>query len=117
MFSYYCARLFPQLTCRHSNLYSLLSYQSEADRKSRRWRRSNRPFHDMNADNDAKPSGADGTSTAKPATKIRIIEDAKATGETAAAYDFWRAGSGDSKFPASSSASDLGLTSYVALSN
>jgi hypothetical protein len=28
---------------------------------------------------------------AKPVTKIRIIEDAEATGETAAAYDFWRA--------------------------
>ena len=27
-------------------------------------------------------------------TKIAIIEDAQATGETAAAYDFWRAGSG-----------------------
>jgi hypothetical protein len=29
----------------------------------------------------------------KPATKIRIIEDADAVGDTAAAYDFWRAGS------------------------
>ena len=35
----------------------------------------------------------------KPATKIRITEDAEATGETAAAYDFWRAGSGRQKVP------------------
>ncbi|MGB9123213.1 MAG: hypothetical protein WCE73_21540 [Candidatus Angelobacter sp.] len=36
---------------------------------------------------------------AKTATKIRIIEDAEATGETAAAYDFWRAGSGRQQVP------------------
>jgi hypothetical protein len=36
---------------------------------------------------------------AKSATKIRIIEDADATGETAAAYDFWRAGSGRQQVP------------------
>jgi alkylhydroperoxidase family enzyme len=54
----------------------------------------------MNADNDAKDSsGAHGTPAAKPATKIRIIEDAEATGETAAAYDFWRAGSGRQRVP------------------
>jgi hypothetical protein len=35
----------------------------------------------------------------KPATKIRIIEDAEATGETAAAYDTWRAGSGRKQVP------------------
>lgn len=35
----------------------------------------------------------------KPTTKIRIIEDAEATGETAAAYDFWRAGSGRQQVP------------------
>jgi hypothetical protein len=35
----------------------------------------------------------------KPVTKIRIIEDAEATGETAAAYDFWRAGSGRQQVP------------------
>src|ERR1700729_2855716 len=35
----------------------------------------------------------------KPATKIKIIEDAEATGETAAAYDFWRAGSGRHQVP------------------
>lgn len=32
-----------------------------------------------------------------PPTKLRIIEDAEATGATAAAYDFWRAGSGRQK--------------------
>jgi hypothetical protein len=54
----------------------------------------------MNSDNDAKhSSGPDGASTAKPATKIRIIEDADATGETAAVYDFWRAGSGRHQVP------------------
>jgi uncharacterized peroxidase-related enzyme len=37
--------------------------------------------------------------SAKPATKIRIIEDAEATGDTAAAYDFWRAGSGRTQVP------------------
>lgn len=35
----------------------------------------------------------------KRSTKIRIIEDAEATGETAAAYDFWRAGSGRKQVP------------------
>ena len=35
----------------------------------------------------------------KSATKIRIIEDGEATGETAAAYDFWRAGSGRTQVP------------------
>lgn len=38
------------------------------------------------------------TST-RPATKIRIIEDAEATGDTGAAYDFWRAGSGRKQVP------------------
>ena len=60
------------------------------------------PIHsmDMNSDNDGKhSSGPDGTSAAKPATKIKIIEDAEATGETAAAYDFWRAGSGRQQVP------------------
>ena len=36
---------------------------------------------------------------AKPATKIRVIEDGEATAETASAYDFWRAGSGRQKVP------------------
>ncbi len=34
-----------------------------------------------------------------PATKIRIIEDTEATGDTAAAYDDWRAGSGRKRVP------------------
>lgn len=34
-----------------------------------------------------------------PATKIRITEDSEATGETAAAYDFWRRGSGRNQVP------------------
>jgi Carboxymuconolactone decarboxylase family len=55
---------------------------------------------DMNSGNDAnRPSGPDDTSAKKAATKIRIIEDAEATGETAAAYDFWRAGSGRQQVP------------------
>jgi len=45
----------------------------------------------MNSENDAQVSPAsEGTSTPKSATKIKIIEDADATGETAAAYDFLR---------------------------
>jgi len=36
---------------------------------------------------------------ARPQTKIRIFEDDEATGETAAAYDVWRAGSGRQKVP------------------
>ncbi len=32
-------------------------------------------------------------------TKIRIIEDAQATGDTAAAYEYWRAGSGRRQVP------------------
>ena len=36
---------------------------------------------------------------APPPTKIRIIEDAEATGETLAAYDYWRAGSGRTQVP------------------
>jgi hypothetical protein len=35
----------------------------------------------------------------KRTTKIRIIEDDQATGDTAAAYDYWRAGSGRQKVP------------------
>ena len=33
------------------------------------------------------------------ATKIRIIEDTTATGDTLAAYDYWRAGSGRTQVP------------------
>ena len=36
---------------------------------------------------------------AEPKTKIKIIEDDEAQGETARAYDFWRAGSGRPKVP------------------
>jgi len=36
---------------------------------------------------------------AVPVTKIRIIEDAGATGDTLAAYDYWRAGSGRTQVP------------------
>ena len=32
-------------------------------------------------------------------TKIRIIEDAEAAGDTLAAYDYWRAGSGRRQVP------------------
>jgi uncharacterized peroxidase-related enzyme len=35
----------------------------------------------------------------KPDTKIRITEDHEATGDTAAAYDYWRAGSGRQQVP------------------
>ena len=35
----------------------------------------------------------------KPSTKIKVIEDAEAKGETAAAYDFWRKGSGRQQVP------------------
>jgi len=35
----------------------------------------------------------------RPDTKIRITEDRDATGETAAAYDYWRAGSGRTQVP------------------
>ncbi len=34
-----------------------------------------------------------------PPTKIPIIEDAEATGDTLAAYDYWRAGSGRTQVP------------------
>ena len=35
----------------------------------------------------------------KPSTKIKIIEDGEATSDVAAAYDFWRAGSGRRQVP------------------
>jgi hypothetical protein len=34
-----------------------------------------------------------------PPSKIRIIEDAEATGDTLAAYDYWRADSGRTQVP------------------
>jgi hypothetical protein len=39
------------------------------------------------------------SSIEKYPTKIRITEDAEAAGEVAAAYDFWRAGSGRHQVP------------------
>jgi hypothetical protein len=50
-----------------------------------------RPAHDAGALPDS--------STARQATKIRITEDREAAGEVAAAYDFWRAGSGRQQVP------------------
>jgi len=45
-------------------------------------------------------AAADPESSAKQhSTKIRITEDAEAAGEVAAAYDFWRAGSGRNQVP------------------
>jgi hypothetical protein len=43
------------------------------------------------------PSYAEGE--APPPTKIRIIEDAEATGDTLDAYKYWRAGSGRTQVP------------------
>lgn len=48
---------------------------------------------------DKLVEGNNETEAAKPATKIRIIEDAQAAGEAAAAYDYWRAGSGRRQVP------------------
>ena len=46
-------------------------------------------------------SKSDGVASEGPGsnTKIHVTEDADATGETAAAYDFWRAGSGRQQVP------------------
>jgi uncharacterized peroxidase-related enzyme len=46
------------------------------------------------AEGDSKPDIHAGKST-----KIKVIEDAEAVGETAVAYDFWRAGSGRKQVP------------------
>ena len=51
--------------------------------------------------NPSKTSGKQVPPDSKPATKIRVTEDAEATGETAAAYDYWRAGSGRKQVPGS----------------
>jgi hypothetical protein len=45
------------------------------------------------------PNGGIAPPSPRSATKIKVIEDAEATGETAAAYDFWRAGSGRQRVP------------------
>jgi hypothetical protein len=51
-------------------------------------------------DSSAKtPNGGIVPAATKSAIKIKVIEDAEATGETAAAYDFWRAGSGRQRVP------------------
>ena len=46
-----------------------------------------------------KPAARKNPNSAPPATKIAIIEDAQATGDVAAAYDDWRAGSGRKQVP------------------
>ena len=51
------------------------------------------------ADNHQPVIPASVEGTLPPPTKIRIIEDAQATGDTAAAYDYWRAGSGRRQVP------------------
>jgi hypothetical protein len=56
----------------------------------------------MSTDENSKSpnAGAAPDSTAeKYPTKIGITEDTEATGEVAAAYDFWRAGSGRNQVP------------------
>lgn len=56
----------------------------------------------MSTDEKSKlPSAGEAPDPAaeKVPTKIRITEDAEATGEVAAAYDFWRAGSGRNQVP------------------
>ena len=57
------------------------------------------PWLQNEEDHNRGPSGGGAPEAATPATKIRIIEDAEAVGETAAAYDYWRAGSGRQKVP------------------
>ncbi len=54
---------------------------------------------DKEEEEDKVKGEASLASRPEPATKIRIIEDAEATGATAEAYDFWRAGSGRQKVP------------------
>ena len=56
------------------------------------------PLGFMSNGKDEVIRGAQGEGK-KPDTKIRIIEDQDATGETAAAYDYWRAGSGRNQVP------------------
>jgi hypothetical protein len=49
--------------------------------------------------NSPNTASAPDSAREKYPLKIRIIEDAEATGEVAAAYDFWRAGSGRNQVP------------------
>jgi hypothetical protein len=57
----------------------------------------------MSTDEKGKSPGAASANSDSAAdrfpTKIRITEDAEAAGEVAAAYDFWRAGSGRQQVP------------------
>ena len=56
----------------------------------------------MSTDEKSKSQNASAVSDSsanKYSTKIRITEDAEAAGEVAAAYDFWRAGSGRQQVP------------------
>jgi hypothetical protein len=58
------------------------------------------PAMSSNEKDKLQPAAAIPDSSAdKRATKIRITEDAEAAGEVAAAYDFWRAGSGRQQVP------------------
>src|ERR1700745_3112745 len=52
----------------------------------------------MEQDEKLVSSGSD-DGDGRQLTKIRITEDHEATGETASAYDFWRAGSGRKQVP------------------
>ena len=52
---------------------------------------------EKNSSRDPDKINADGIQ--KHTTKIKIIEDETATGETAAAYDFWRKSSGRQTLP------------------
>jgi hypothetical protein len=49
--------------------------------------------------NSPNTASAPDSAPEKYPIKIHIIEDAEATGEVAAAYDFWRAGSGRNQVP------------------
>jgi len=54
----------------------------------------------MAAGDEHKSSGVNQNVAAeKHSTKIRITDDAEATGDLAAAHDFWRAGSGRRQVP------------------
>jgi hypothetical protein len=56
----------------------------------------------MSSDEKRPPHNAGAlrdSAIATHATKIRVTEDREASGEVAAAYDFWRAGSGRQQVP------------------
>ena len=54
----------------------------------------------MSTNEGEKPVSANAVQApSPPPTKIRIIEDAEATGDVAAAYDFWRANSERKQVP------------------